>query len=143
MTARFPKVALWCSFLALGLGCNHARIVELHSDGGGIVAIPDNSNAWPNRNFNRAEELMAKQCPQGYVIERQGETVIGQVAHTNTETQQHKVPVLTALGLAPPKLESQQTTSYEDQKEWRIWFRPKDATATYAPSDAPPPPLAP
>lgn len=71
---------------------------------------------------------MAQRCPNGYVVESEREVVVGQVAHTNTETEQHNVPVLTSLGLAPAKLETQQTTSYVDQKEWRIWFRPKDGS---------------
>ncbi len=135
MFGRLPKLALAGCLLAMGLGCNHARVVELSSNGGGVVAIPDNTNSWPSRNHRHAEELMAQRCPNGYVIDDEREIVVGQVAHTTSETEQKNVPVLTAIGLAPAKLETQQTTSYVDQKEWRIWFRPKDAPqAPMAPS---------
>lgn len=140
MFGRLPKAALLGSLLALGLGCSHARLVEIQSGGGGVVAIPDNTNSWPNYNHKHAEELMAKQCPHGYIIDDEREVVVGQVAHTNVETEQHKVPILTAIGLAPAKLETQQTTNYVDQKEWRIWFHPKGAMPpSNVPGDAPPP----
>ena len=140
MIGRLPKLTLLGSLLALGMGCSHARLVEIHSDGGGVFAVPDNTNSWPNYNHKHAEELMARQCPQGYVIDRESEIVVGQVAHTDTETEQHKVPVLTSIGLAPAKLETQQTTSYVDQKEWRIWFHPKGAMPSLnGPGDPPPP----
>lgn len=58
--------------LALGVieGCSQVRIVQSSSEGG-VVAIPNNSNQWPSYYRNRAEYLMSKECPEGYVIVRE------------------------------------------------------------------------
>src|SRR5262245_29994072 len=101
---------LWLPIL-LGIGCNHARIVQRNQNGGGIVAIPDSTDSWPSRNMRRAKELMARQCPNGYVIEREEEVVTGQVTETNTNTNRHGVPVLSAFGLGPTYEDQQTTTS--------------------------------
>jgi hypothetical protein len=119
--------ALLCLPVVLGLGCNHARLLQRNGNGGGVVAIPDNTDSWPSHNLRHAKDLMAKQCPGGYVIEREEEVVTGQVTHTNTNTNRHGVPVLSAVGLGPTFEDQQTTVTTEDQKEWRIWFRPKDA----------------
>ncbi len=116
-----------CLPVVLGIGCNHARLVQRSENGGGVVAIPDNTDSWPSRNMRRAKDLMAKQCPGGYVIEREQEVVTGQVTQTNTNTNRHGVPVLSAVGLGPTYEDQQTTVSATDVKEWRIWFRPKDA----------------
>src|SRR5947209_14583421 len=41
-------------------------------------AIPSNTNSWPTYHRKSAEELMAKKCPNGYVIDSEGEVVVGQ-----------------------------------------------------------------
>lgn len=141
MFGRLSKLALLASLLAFAMGCAHARLVEVHSDGGGVVAIPDNSNSWPSRNRRHAEKLMAERCPQGYVIDHESEVVIGQIAHTDVNTDQHGTPILTPLGLGPVQTDTHQVTRYVDQKEWRIWFRPKDlAPSVIAPAGGPLPP---
>jgi hypothetical protein len=112
--------------VVFGMGCAGARIVQRNPDGG-IVAIPENTNSWPYHYHRKAEELMAKHCPGGYVIEREEEFVTGQVTHTNTNTERHGVPVLSAVGLGPTYEDQATTTSATDVKEWRIWFRAKDA----------------
>lgn len=52
---------------ALASGCSQVRLVRATADGG-IVAIPNNSNQWPTYYRRRAEELMQRKCPEGYVI---------------------------------------------------------------------------
>src|SRR5438128_857619 len=119
-TAMVGRWALLASVVVLGIGCAHARLVEVNGSGGGVVAIPENSNGWPSRNRRHAEALMARQCPSGYVIEHEQEFVTGQVQHTNTNINRHGVPILSAVGLGPTYEDQQSTVSATDVKEWRI-----------------------
>jgi hypothetical protein len=47
----------------------------------GVVAIPSNTNSWPNYYHNQAEELIRQNCPNGYEIVQEEECVTGQVAY--------------------------------------------------------------
>jgi hypothetical protein len=132
--------AVLCLPALVGMGCAQARLLQRDANGGGIVAIPKNSNSWPYHYHRQAEELMAKQCPGGYVIEREQEVVTGQVTTTNTNTERHGVPVLSAVGLGPTYEDQATTTSATNVTEWRIWFRPKGAPPS---TDLPPSDLAP
>ncbi len=58
-------------------GCSTARYVT-KDEWGGVVAIPRDTNQWPNYFRKQAEELMQKQCPQGFVIENEGDLVVGE-----------------------------------------------------------------
>jgi hypothetical protein len=49
------------------MGCSQVRLVRDAPDGG-VVAIPNNTNQWPTYYRNRAEQLMKRKCPEGYVI---------------------------------------------------------------------------
>jgi hypothetical protein len=70
----------WAGMCLLGLpvllalggigGCSQVRLLSDNPDGG-VVSIPSNSNQWPTYYRNRAEYLMRKKCPQGYVIVRE------------------------------------------------------------------------
>ena len=71
-------------------GCTQARYV-MTDQYGGVVAIPNNSNSWPSYNRKHAEELMARQCPQGYVIEQEGVVVADHQTKTLAEVNQEKV----------------------------------------------------
>jgi hypothetical protein len=59
--------------LAAACGCLNSgpHFVE-RTDGGGVVAIPNNSDVWPTHYRSRAEKLMAEYCPDGYVITGEG-----------------------------------------------------------------------
>src|SRR5258708_4542779 len=105
-------------------GCGHARYVTLDANGG-VVAIPTNTDEWPCHYRVKAEEMMKMKCPQGYVIEREEEVVVGTTRQTDTHTDTTGHPLLAALQVAPITEKTQETTSYHDQSEWRIWFRAK------------------
>lgn len=68
---------------------------------------------------------MSQRCPNGYEIDFEGEIVTGQVAHTTTDTETSRRRTLLGIQVAPQRETSNQTTQFVDQKEWRIWFRPK------------------
>ncbi len=61
-------------FLAAAAGCLNSgpHFVE-RTDGGGVVAIPNNTAVWPTHYRSRAEKLMAEYCRDGYVITGEGE----------------------------------------------------------------------
>jgi hypothetical protein len=70
--------------------------------------------------------------PQGYVIDREQEVVVGQTHSTNTNTETSGNATLAALHVAPVTQETHETVTSTDQTEWRIWFHAKDAPAAVA-----------
>lgn len=108
-------------------GCAQVRLVERHANGGGVIAIPSHAAIGQNRHRKKAEKLMSEMCPGGYVIDHEQEVITGQVTQTNTNVNRSGVPVLAAFGLGPTFEDQHSTVSTTDVKEWRIWFRPKDA----------------
>jgi hypothetical protein len=122
-------------------GCAGARYVSVDSTGG-IVAIPSNTDCWPEHYRAKAEELMAKKCPQGYVIDHEEEVVTGTTQRTHTNTNTTGDPTLAALHIAPVKQETEESTDVINHTEWRIWFHAQDAPPPAAPvAHAPPPPV--
>ena len=118
----------------LGLcGCAQARVVMSDSYGG-VVAMPSNTNSWPCYNRKHAEELMAQKCPQGYVIEQEGEVVTGQSTMVHTEGNQDSA-AYRVLGVG----HVDRTTNVQNVTEWRIHFRAKDAPASVPPLSFTPP----
>lgn len=113
-------------------GCGGARYVSVE-DSGGIVAIPRNTDTWPEHYRAKADELMLKKCPQGYVIDHEEEVVTGTTQRTHTNTNTTGDPTLAALHIAPVKHETEQSTDYVNHTEWRIWFHAKGATPPPAP----------
>jgi hypothetical protein len=146
MSSRWVTVAALCAGLTAGLcGCNNARLVRW--DGGtGVVAIPRNDDSWPEHNREHAEAVMKEKCPRGYVIVDEQEVVTGQVQHTQVNSDRSGNPTLASLHLDTVKTQTNQTTTVEDRKEWRITFRSADAppgviqTGGAFPMNPPPPP---
>jgi hypothetical protein len=134
MHVRFARLALLVMAGLLGLnGCASSARYVTKSSNGGIIAIPANTNSWPGYYHNQAEELMKAQFPDGYVVEHVDEFVTGTTQYTDTTTNRNSVAVLTDLGIAPEKVNQHQTTSYQNNTEWRIYYRRKDAPAGSSP----------
>jgi hypothetical protein len=130
-----------CALAVISCGCaGTARLVSLDS-GGGVVAVPENSNRWPSFYRKQAEELMKANCPDGYTIVKEEEVVVGQTQHTHTTTDRSGSPLLAALHIDPINENSNQTTSYEDRKEWRIYYQAKGVSAAAGPQVSTPPEL--
>lgn len=107
-----------------GGGCGGARYV-MQDASGGVVAIPANSNSWPTHYRDEAEKLMRQKCPDGYVIDREEEVVVGQTTtgSTNTDTRSYDLPG----GKRQPSGSVTATTtnrsvSTQDKIEYRITF---------------------
>jgi hypothetical protein len=115
----------WAFLVAIS-GCSSARYVSIEPNGG-IVAIPSNTNSWPDYNRKNAEELMKEKCPQGFVIDREQEVVIGTTEHTDVNTEKTGAPLLAALKVSPVEEKRTEKTYRTDRTEWRIWFHAVDA----------------
>jgi hypothetical protein len=102
-------------------GCAASPRVVSATPAGGIVAIPNNSNAWPSYHRTKALELIAKQCPRGYQIDREEEVVIGQTTTNSTQQDTKEIPI--AKGLAVDvRQTTHNTTEVRDRTEYRIWY---------------------
>jgi hypothetical protein len=135
-------------------GCANARFVKT-DQGEGVVAMPANTNCWPTYYRDHAEALIRQKCPAGYEVVYEEEAVVGQTAHTHTETETNPSPTLNlgghnsehgsggfagvAVPLGTTEEKSRQTTTYEDNTEWRIYYKAK-APGPPAPAGQVPPP---
>jgi hypothetical protein len=148
----------WWALVGVGVlgavGCGGARFVQVDTQRA-VVAVPDNSNCWPNYYRDQVDKMLAKRYPQGYVIEEEGEHVVGQRQFTDTHTDRRGEPavafttkqgngrsddvVTTAFSVGESSERVHQTTTVHDIKEWRVVARAKDAP----PLPGPPPGLPP
>ena len=100
-------------------GCSSARYVSRDQQQG-VIAIP-NTSTWPVDHRQKALDLMQSHFPQGYVIEKEEEVVIG------TETQNHTDVHAHEMGNSNIFLGGETThTTTTDKTEWRITYRRAD-----------------
>jgi hypothetical protein len=110
-------------------GCASPRFVA-QDPSGGVIAMPSNTDFWPTHFRSKAEEMMAKKCPQGYHIEHEEEVVIGQsVTGTDrTDTQTQDIPGRRQRSdLQLSTSETSHSTTSQDITEYRITFRANTA----------------
>jgi len=113
-------VALCAGLTATACGCNNARMVQWNGTTG-VVAIPHNDNAWPDKNREHAEALMKSSCPRGYTILHEHEVVVGgEVDHAVARVGYMRI----------------HETSYHPVTQWQIIFQSADAPLL--PPTAPP-----
>lgn len=119
--------------LALAGGCaSPAKYIEKQRDAG-VVAIPNNSDAWPSYNRRAALELIQKHVGPNYEILEEREVVVGQSTHNNQQvhseqTFNREIPFLPA-----EKQTINNTTTQQDITQWRIVYRRADAPRSFAP----------
>ena len=92
-------------------GCQQARYVLRTADEG-VVAIPSN-DSWPINHREKAMELMTAHFPNGYVIDREEEVVVG--VETAQRGQEDEDSWYSG-------------TVTTDKTEWRIVYRGRDST---------------
>ena len=119
-----PQTFVAISCLLTLLGCQAARVVSRTSDGG-VIAIPANNDLWPFHFRSKAESLIAKQCPEGYVIEDEEEVVVGQTTTVHQDQASNTNQITKHASFTTGA--STTTASTSDQKEWRIHYRKKRA----------------
>lgn len=101
-------------------GCCSVRRVERMPDCG-VIAMPADTNAWPLRYRDKADELMRQHFPGGYVIESEEEVVVGQQTHVSGD---HTDSVVETCGPVRVKTGSHAATvTTSDVTEWRIRYR--------------------
>jgi len=123
--AFFPmyRRLLLIALILLGsTACGCVRYVQKGPDYG-VVAMPMDTNVWPFQFRQKAEKLMQDHFPNGYVIENEGEAVVGQTIES--ETEEVDGPNYRkgnwSLGFGSSKT----TSTINDQTEWRILYRAK------------------
>jgi hypothetical protein len=92
---------------------------------------------------------MASRCPAGYEILREEEVVTGQTAYTSARSDTQEAPTMLigggdskkeksgrngertsgsfggiAVPIGQDRTTTEQTTTYNNLTEWRIWYRP-------------------
>ena len=87
----------------------------------GVVAIPANTNVWPLRFRDKAEKIMTEHFPEGYVIDHEEETVVGQTENIETESVGATVFEKGPFSIDTGSAQTVRTTS--DETEWRIYYR--------------------
>jgi hypothetical protein len=113
MSLRSVRAAVLLALLG-ACGCASPRFVSVGPEGG-TIAMPSNSTYF----HNQALKMLDEKYPNGYVIDHEGEVVVGQV--TTRETTSHEV----AFGR-----EVDRRTVVHDKTEWQITFHPKGVTPT-------------
>lgn len=109
-------IALLIISCLLLTGCSSARYVSRDQERG-VIAIPS-TTTWPVDHREKAMELMQSHFPQGYIIEKEEEVVIG------TETQNHTDVHAHEIGNSNVFLGGETThTTTTDKTEWRITYR--------------------
>lgn len=101
--------------LGIFSGCSSARYVLKEPDTG-VIAIASDTP----RNREKATALMAQHFPAGYVIDREEETVIGQVTHHQTD---HGKSVEIDTNRSVESGQSSATATTVDKTEYRIFYR--------------------
>ena len=89
---KFSRVLIVLGLALAATGCQSARYV-MRDPAQGVVAIPDNSNGWPSYNRKKAEKLMQEHFPEGYVIDREEEAVVGQTTNFSENSNGSIIPV--------------------------------------------------
>ena len=113
---------LLAGLLPLFTGCQSARIVSKSEDGG-VIAIPANNDMWPFHYRTKAEELLTRECPEGYVIELEEEYVTGQATSTDVDDTSRTQQITKNASVTLNSTQTNTTTS--NVTEWRIHYRKK------------------
>jgi hypothetical protein len=98
-------------------GCAQSARHIVKEPGGGVVAIPEDSNVWPTYYRDKANKLMHEHCPQGCTIVREEEVVTGVSTTDSVNTDTHE------FGLFSVREQVNNTTTTRNQTEFRITYQ--------------------
>jgi hypothetical protein len=121
--ARKLVSAAFLFVVVTSAGClQGARMVQKDANGG-IVAIPQNTDMWPNYYRTDALKLIREQHSPNFEIVSEGEVVVGQQTQNNERIENRKIgPDGKPVGNLTTGFN---TTTTSDVKEYRIQYRIK------------------
>lgn len=123
---RGSVCALVVSLCVAGGCASPAKHVEKNRDGG-IVSIPNNTDAWPSHNRRAALDLIQKHVGVNYEIVQEREVVVGQSTTNNQQVNTEQTVNRSMPFLPAEKQTITNNTTSRDVTEWRIWYRRVDA----------------
>ncbi len=118
---RFGAFALVAAMVATGGCASSAKYIEKKDDSG-IVAVPDESNGWPNNNRRAALELIEKHVGPNYEIVDERTVTTGRMARTSLPDTNE---TLNPRNQAYPAKRTTGTaaTAQHDVTQYRITYR--------------------
>jgi hypothetical protein len=118
-----PRTVIWVGLIVLTClpGCAGSARHVMQTSEGGVIAMPSNTAL----NRKKAEEMMAKRFPLGYVIEREEEVPTGQVTTSSARTDSLSEGLLNKKSGAGNLSTSvnRNTSETHEQTEYRITYR--------------------
>src|SRR5689334_20378228 len=109
---------------ALSVGCANARYVQKMGDEG-IVAIPNNTDAWPSYNRTEACRLIEQHVGQAYEIVEEKEVVTGTATTNNQNTNREATFNPDVPFLPAERQTTTTTTTSRNLTEYQIHYRKK------------------
>jgi hypothetical protein len=118
------------------LGCSGTPHFLEVDTGGGVLAMPSNSNSWPGYYRDNADKMLKSRFPNGYTIVKEEEVVVGVSSSTTGQTQTDRPPSMLVGGSSKPggfagvavplgqtHTTHEETTTYHAQTEWHMVVR--------------------
>jgi hypothetical protein len=104
-------------------GCaSPARYVEKSGDVG-VIAIPANTDAWPNHYRREAMALIERHVGSNFEIVEEKEVVVGNRTDNNQQVRREQTFNTTMPFLPAQKDTTNNVTTTQDVTEWRIAYR--------------------
>ena len=88
-------IALLSLALVMQLGCAARQVLK--DPDYGVVAIPNNTNRWPSRYRDKADEIMSQHFPAGYEVVREEEVIVGQTTHYSEDEERADVELIDGI----------------------------------------------
>ena len=105
----------------LASGCHNARYVQ-RDNTRGVVAIPANTNGFPKYR-DQAAKLMLEHFPDGFIVDKEQEVVIGE--KTRHESSDDSDIVQVGNDVVTKSGSSSGSTTTLPETEYRIYYRRK------------------
>lgn len=116
-------------------GCAGPRQVQ-QTAGGGVIALPSNSDAWPTRHRTTALDMIAKHVGPDYDIVSEEEVVTGHTT-VNDQKTDRQATFNPAMPFLPAEREKTTTTTTQvPHTEWHIAYRKRQTPPGVAPAGA-------
>jgi hypothetical protein len=122
--ARFVWLAVVCAFTLVGGCAAPAKYIERKSDSG-VVAVPDNTDTWPNYNRRAAMELIQKHVGPEYEIVEEKLVVTGHTVQNNRNVNTEPIVNPRNPALVGQRQTVSDNTTQQEITQWQISYRKK------------------